>query len=158
MSSVLRAPALCFAVLGLVAVAGCGGGDTQSKNDYVAAINKAQTDFVESVQKATPAPRSAGSDPVATARGTFANIDKAIGAVISDLEAVEPPDEVKRLHQDLIEAMDDLKAEVAKAGDSLGSRDPARLSAAQSDFAKNATELQTRFAKTIGAINTKLQD
>ena len=156
MTYLLRTLALCLAVAGLLVVSGCGG-DTASKNDYVEAINKAQTDFVDNVQKASSTP-STGSDPIASAKGTFSSIDKAIDTVIGDLTAVEPPDEVKNLHQDLIKEMNDLKAEVAKAGDSLDSKDPAKLSAAQSDFAKNATELQTRFAKTISAINQKLQD
>ena len=156
MTYLLRTLALCLALAGLLVVAGCGG-DTASKNDYVESINKAQTDFVSNVQKASTPPSTGGS-PVDAAQGTFDNIDKAIDTVIKDLEAVEPPDEVKDLHADLISEMNDLQDEVTKAADSLDSKDPAKLAAAQQAFATNATKLQTRFTETITAINQKLQD
>ena len=50
MSSLARMVVVTATVLSLVVVAGCGS-DTKASNDYVKAINKVQTDFVNNVQK-----------------------------------------------------------------------------------------------------------
>jgi hypothetical protein len=153
MTSLLRAAVACLAVLSLVVVAGCGG-DTKSKNDYVSAINKVQTDFADNVNKVGAAP--AGGDPVQAAKDTFSNLKTAIDKVIADLRAVKPPDQVKTLHNQLITEMTEFNAQVKLAGDSLSAKDPQTLISAQSKFATSASTLGTRISKTITDINTKL--
>jgi hypothetical protein len=137
-------------------VAGCGG-DTKSSNDYVSAINKVQTDFANDVQKVGGSP-AAGSDPTAAAKKTFADLKTAIDKVIVDLKGVEAPDKVKALHNQLISEMSDFDTQVKAAGDSLNSKDPQAIAAAQSKFASSASTLGTRISKTINDINTTLQD
>lgn len=154
MTSLARASLICVAMLSLV-VAGCGG-DTKSKNEYVSAINKVQTDFANSVQKVGTS-QAAGSDPAAAAKKTFSNLKAAIDKVIADLKGVEPPDEVKTLHGDLISEMTEFGSQVKSAGDSLSSKDPTAILSAQSKFAASASTLGTRISKTIDAINSKLQ-
>ena len=155
MTSLARAALVCVAVLSLVGAVGCGG-DTKSKNDYVSAINKVQTDFANSVQKVGTS-SSAGSDPAAAAKKTFADLKAAIDKVIADLRGVEPPDEVKTLHSQLISEMTEFGNQVKAAGDSLSSKDPTAILKAQSQFASSASTLGTRISKTIDDINSKLQ-
>ena len=156
MTSLMRAAAICCASLLLVAAAGCGGGDTASKNDYVEAINKAQTDFANNVQKVGSS-SSTGSDPAEAAKQTFTSLSTAIDKVVADLKGVEAPDEVKDLHNDLISEMEEFKGQVKDAADSLESKDPTAILKAQSKFAQSASTLGTRISKTISDINSKLQ-
>ena len=155
MSSLVRAAVICLAGLALVAT-GCGS-DTKSKNDYVKAVNKAQTDFADNVQKVgSSAP--AGGDAASKAKQTFSALSVAIDKVVADLKAVEPPDKVKDLHNQLISEMNEFGSQVKAAAGSLDANDPQAIATAQSKFATSASSLGTRISKTISDINTKLQD
>jgi hypothetical protein len=154
MTSLVRAAAICLAALSLLAV-GCGS-DSQSSNDYVSAINKVQTDFANNVQTVGSPP--AGKDAAQAAKDTFTNLQAAIDKVIKDLKGVQPPDKVKDLHNELISEMTEFDSDVKAAGDSLTSKDPKAIVAAQSKFASSASSLGTRISQTINAINKKLQD
>lgn len=157
MTSLARAALVCVAALALVAGAGCGG-DTKEANDYVSAVNKVQSDFANSIQKAGGARGSKSSDPTAAAKQTFGDLNTAIHKVVSDLKAVDPPDEVKTLHNDLVSEMSEFQRQVKAAGESLSASDPHTIATAQSKFAASASSLGTRISKTIDEINAKLQD
>src|SRR5436190_24092055 len=106
MTSLLRAVAVCAATLALVAAAGCGS-DTKESNDYLNAINKAQTDFADSVQKIGSS--ASGSSPAEKAKNTFDSLEQAIDKVVADLKAVNPPDKVKDLHRQLVSELSQFK-------------------------------------------------
>ena len=155
MTSLVRASAVGLAALSLVA-AGCGS-DTKANNDYVDAVNKAQTEFADNVQKVGSSTPS-GSDPAAGAKQTFTALGAAIDKVIADLKAVEPPDDVKDLHNKLISQLNDFGGQVDQAASALGSGDLKAIAAAQAKFAQSASSLGTEISKTISDINTKLQN
>ena len=156
MTSLMRLATICVAVLSLAA-AGCGGSDTSSKNDYVSSINKVQTDFANSLTSSASGTTSS-SDPLAGAKATFDKIDQGLTKVVANLKGIEPPDEVKDLHQDLIKEISDLDTEVKKVGTEVASGDLKKIAAAQTEFASAASKLQTQFGQTISEINNKLQD
>jgi|SRR3954454_20769788 len=153
MTSLARAAVLWLAVLSLVA-AGCGS-DSKSTNDYVSSINKVQTDFAKNVRKVGSTP--AGTDPAKAAKDTFTSLQAAIDKVIADLKGVQPPDKVKSLHNQLISEMRQFDNDVKAAGDSLSSKDPKAIAAAQAKFAASASSLGTRISQTISQINQKLR-
>src|SRR3954447_5010271 len=155
MTSPLRVAVACAAALSLVVTAGCGGSST-STDEYVKALNKAQTDFAASVKK-VGASSSACSDPLATAKKPFSDLSAATDKVVADLKAVKPPDKVKALHQQLVTEMTEFRAQVKAAGETLNSNDPTKILSAQSKFAARASSLGARISKTIGDINAKLQ-
>jgi|SRR3954452_5311569 len=155
MTWITRLAIACLAALVLVAGTGCGG-DKKSSNDYVKAINKVQTEFASDIQKVGSSAPS-GGDPAAKAKETFSDLDAAISKAITDLKAVEPPDDVKDLHDQLISEMTAFGSQVETAGNSLKSGDPQTIVAAQSKFAASASALGQQISKTIGDINTKLQ-
>ena len=158
MSSLMRVLTICVAALALVVAAGCGGGsNTSSKNDYVTALNKVQTDFASSLSASAGTGTTSSSDPLAGAKDTFKKIDAGLTKVVANLKGIKPPDEVKDLHQQLITEIDQLDQEVKKVSDSVGSGDLKKIATAQTDFAAAATKLQTQFSKTIDDINSKLQ-
>jgi len=148
MTRFLRIALVTTLSLSLVAATGCGS-DTKDNNKYVEAINKAQTDFADSVSKL-----NSGSGGV---EQTFKNLETAIHQVVADIKAVKPPDKVKNLHQDLVSELDQLEQEVKQAGDAITSKDVAKIKAVQATFAKDMTALQTKFLSTIAEINKELQ-
>jgi hypothetical protein len=148
MTKLLRLALVTALALSLVVTAGCGG-DTKNNNDYVKAVNKAQADFVDSLGKTG----TSGS-----VEQRFQSIQDAIGKVISDIKAVTPPDEVKDLHQEVIDEMTQLRGEVGDLSDAIKVNDLKKLEAAQEKFTTDATELQTKFQNTVNEINQKLRD
>ena len=156
MTRLLRGTLLLAALLALVAAAGCGS-DTESSNDYVKELNQVQTDFSDSITKATSG--SAGSGNAASAaEQTFASLETSINKLISDLKAIDAPDKVKDLHQDLIDEMNQFQAQVKSAAAALKSGDASKIVAAQTKFATEASALGTKIGQTIQGINSKLQE
>jgi hypothetical protein len=154
MTSLMRALVLAAVALALVAGVGCGS-DNKESNDYVSAINKAQTDFANSVQKIGTS--ASGSNATEKAQNTFASLEQAIDKVVADLKAVNPPDKVADLHNELVSELNQFKGQVKTAGDSLSSGDPQAITKAQTAFASSASTLGTRISQTIDNINKTLQ-
>src|SRR4051794_33904406 len=151
MNTLVRAVAVCAAALLLVAASGCGS-DTKASNEYVDAINTAQTDFAASIKQLGSAP--SGSDPAEAAKKTFADLNAAIDKVIKDLKAVDAPEKVQSLHTQLISQLERFGRLVNVAGASLASGDPKKILAAQQKFAQGASALGTQISSTITDINT----
>jgi hypothetical protein len=155
MNMVVRALAVCVAALVLVAAPGCGS-DKKASNDYVDAINTAQTDFAASIKQLGNAP--SGTDPAQAAKKTFSDLNAAIDKVIKDIKAVKPPAKVQSLHNQLVTELQKFGRQVNVAGASLASGDAKKILAAQQKFARNASALGTQISSTISDINTKLHD
>ena len=139
-----------LALLATVALVACGG-DTEAKNDYVAAVNKAQTDFADGISKAQA---GAATDP----KKVFDDMKASIDKVVSDLKAVEPPDDVTSEHSTLVSELEKFGAAVAEAGSSVTSGDPQKIASAQADFAQEASGVSTKIGQAIQEINAKLQE
>jgi hypothetical protein len=155
MTFLVRLATISLAALALVVTAGCGS-DTKSSNDYVDAVNNAQTDLLSNVQKVGST--SSGSDPAAAAKKTFSDLSGAIDKFVADLKAVEPPDKVKDLHNRLIAEITQVGSQVKTAAGALDGKDPQALVTAQTKLASSVTALQTEMSKTIDDINSKLHD
>jgi hypothetical protein len=152
MTRLLRGALLAALALCLVA-AGCGG-DTKSNNDYVGKINKAQTDFADSITKL----QSNTGTTAADGQKVFTDLSTAIDKVVADLKAVEPPDKVKDLHNQLVAEIQQVGTAVKGAGEALASKDPQKIAAAQAKFATDVGGVGPKVTKTISDINAKLQE
>jgi hypothetical protein len=153
MTKHLRPALLIALVLSLVAV-GCGG-DTAEKNEYVDAVNKAQTDFAASVTKIQADASAATPDK---AKDVFDNLATGVDKVVTDLEGVEPPEEVSDLHTKLIDQMGSFGDSIREAGESLGGGDPQKIIEATTKFSQEVSKIGTDISATIAEINTKLQE
>jgi hypothetical protein len=152
MSQILRLALLAALALSLVAV-GCGD-DTASKNEYVDAVNKAQTDFAGAVSKIQADASSASPDQ---AKQVFDDLAGEVDKVVSDLEAVEPPEDVSDLHNQLVDQMGSFGDSIREAGDSIDGGDPQAIVEATTKFAQEVSKLGTDISKTIDEINQQLQ-
>jgi hypothetical protein len=148
----LFALVLTAVAFSLVALTGCGA-DTKKNNEYVGAINKAQTDFAAGVDKLRA--NSASSSP-GQAQKVFSGLEGAIDGVVSDLRAVKPPEKVQALHTELIGHLSQFKAAVTEAGTAAASGNRQTILAAQTKFVGAVSQVATKVGATIDAINKKL--
>jgi hypothetical protein len=149
-----RVLVLVLAALALVA-AGCGG-DTDKKNDYVNAVNAAQTKFQTTFDR-LQADITATSTPRQD-RATLDRFRKAVDTVVAELRAIKPPGSVKTLHSQLISQVSGYGAEIDRAKTAFASRDPQKVIAANTKFASAVTKVSQKITATIDAINKRLHE
>jgi hypothetical protein len=153
MRGALRGVLAVALTLSLLAAGGCGG-DTTAKNDYVAAVNKAQTEFVTVVDdtEARLAQNSQDSETAARLDG----IRTAATTVVRELRAVKPPSGVATLHGKLIQEAQGLVVAFRRAVNAYRSGDPARILTAKVDLSRDVSQVNTQLNATIRDLNTKL--
>jgi hypothetical protein len=156
----LRSRLLCVALVAcalVAALASCGG-DGGSSDDggapYVDRVNKAQQDFaarVDELSKGISSTSSAARD-----RQTLRSFETAVDEVSADLRQIKPPTKVRRLHDELIRAVDGYGDDVTTAAQALNSGSPTKLRAAQRHLAQATTAFGTTLNETIDRINKTL--
>jgi hypothetical protein len=144
---------LAALVLSLFLLAGCGG-DTKAKNDYVAAVNRAQSDFVAVVDDSES--RISGNATDAETATQLGMIRTAAAKVVTELRAVKPPGEVRKLHADLVKEAQGLVTAFDKAAAAYQSGDPSKILSAKVDLSKDVSHVNTQLNATIQALNNKL--
>lgn len=133
------------ALIAACLVAGCGGSNAQG-NAYVNAVNKAQKDFATSV-----------GQPSSTT-DTLTQLETALGKIVTDLKAADPPDDVKALHTTLVTQFGDFKDSVGAVSAAVATKDQQKIAAAQTKFTRDSAATQAKIAATITAINEKLHE
>ena len=147
----LTAGAVVLAVA--LGTAGCGG-SVEKNNTYVDQVNLAQTQFASSFTRLSRE-ITASSTP-AHDRKTLRAIQGSIAKTVTDLRAIHPPDKVKSLHGDLVDA-------IAGYGDAMGTAEEhlsgtvAEATRAQSQLATDTSRASTQVTAAISAINQKLR-
>ena len=147
-------PVLIVVALALVA-SGCGA-DTKAANDYVDAVNKAQTSFAarfDSLSSKITSTSTAAQD-----RETLDGFKGAIDKVVNDFRAVKAPDKVKALHGQLIAEISAYGKEIDKAKEAFSDDNPKAIVKAQADLVSAVTRVQTQINATIAEINRKLRE
>jgi hypothetical protein len=145
---------VAFALTLSLVAAGCGS-DNKQKNNYVDAVNKAQTDFSTTFDKLSSkitATSTPGQD-----RQTLQGFQDAIGSVVRNLRAVKAPATVKPLHDRLITEISGYGAEIARAKRAFASRSAAKIVRAQTDLVSAVTAVSAQINKTIDQINARLR-
>jgi hypothetical protein len=154
MRGALRGVLAVAMALSVAAASGCGGGDTKSKNAYVAAVNKAQADFVAVVDDSES--RISGNASDADTATQLDMIRAAAAKVVVELRAVKPPGKVRTLHNSLIREAQGLVAAFRKAASAYRSGQPAKILSAKVDLSKDVSTVNSQLNATIQAMNTKL--
>ena len=148
----LTAGAVIVAVA--LGAAGCGGG-VENSNTYVDQVNLAQTQFASSFTRLSRE-ITASSTP-AHDRKTLLAIQSSIAKTVTELKAIDPPDKVKSLHGDLVDA-------IAGYGDAVGTAEEnlsgtvAEATRAQAQLATDTSRASSQVTAAISAINQKLRE
>jgi uncharacterized protein DUF7018/uncharacterized protein DUF6376 len=147
-------PILVVVALALMA-SGCGA-DTKAANDYVDAVNKAQTGFATRFD--TLSSKITSTSTATQDRQTLDGFKGAIDKVVKDFQAVKPPDKVKALHSQLISEISAYGKEIDRAKEAFSNDDPKAIVRAQADLVSAVTRVQTKINATIAEINSKLRE
>ena len=150
-----RLPPLLIALALALAASGCGT-DTKAANDYVDAVNKAQTGFAAKFDRLSS--QITSTSTAAQDRETLDGFRQAIDKVVTDFRAVKPPDKVKALHGRLISEIAGYGKEIDKAKVAFADNDPQAIVKAQADLVSAVTKVQAQINATIADINKKLRE
>jgi hypothetical protein len=142
-----------LALLLAAAAAGCGGG--KDHDDYVTALNQAQTGLAQrftALQSRITATSSAAQD-----RKTLRAYETAVGTTVGDLRAIDPPEGFDALHRRFIDEVSDYGGALRSARDELDGDDPRKILAAQGRLRTAVAQTGKKLNATIQAINAKLK-
>jgi hypothetical protein len=138
-----------------LAAAGCGGGNG-GRDDYVKALNRAQTGLATRFQtlqaRITPT-----STPAQDAK-TLQAYEGAVTATVRDLRAVDPPSGFAALHRRFVDEVSEYGSALRSARGRLRSDDPQAVLAAQGRLRAQIAAAGDRLNATIQAINTKIKE
>jgi hypothetical protein len=147
-----RAGVLLALILAVV-TAGCGG--DQDRDAYVKALNKAQTGLAQrfTTLQSQITPTSNAAQDIKTLRA----YEAAVGATVSDLRAVDPPDGLAPLHRRFVDEVAAYGSALRTARSELNGDDPRAILAVQGRLRGAVTAAGRQLDATIQAINQKLQ-
>jgi hypothetical protein len=137
-------------VVAVSAFSGCGGGEPEdgrlTKEDYDSAAERALEAFGALEELEPPA-----ADP-ASVDSYVAEVQTIFDSAINDLRAIEPPEDVEPLHEELVAAIETYGAAFPPVADAANQGDDAalqgastELQAAAFEFREVATDLGQRF-------------
>jgi hypothetical protein len=147
-------PGLIVVALALVS-SGCGS-DTKAANDYVDAVNRAQSEFATKFDQLSG--QITSTSTAAQDRQTLDGFRQAINKVVGDFRAVKVPSKVKPLHDRLIAEVSAYGVQIDKAKGAFSDDDPKAIVKAQTDLVNAVTKVQAQINQTIADINKKLRE
>jgi hypothetical protein len=135
-------------IAALAFAAGCGNDE---QNDYVDDVNAAQQSFLDEM---TAAASTTPTNP-SQADQLIGDMQGAIDAFVSDLEGIDPPEEVSDLHDELITTMSDIGDQIGELGDALTSGNPQQAAQAATQLTTAVSTAQTDVTSIIDQINSE---
>jgi hypothetical protein len=153
MRGALRGVLAVALAITLVAATGCGS-DTKAKNEYVSAVNRAQSDFVAVVDDSESRIQGDASDQETATQLDM--IRTAAAKVVTELRRIKPPGNARTLHANLVREAEGLVAAFKKAADAYRSGDSAKILTAKVDLSKDIERVNKQLNATIQALNEKL--
>jgi hypothetical protein len=150
-----RMPVPAAALLVVAALlGGCASGKVKEANDYVDAVNKAQTSFAATSERLLTkiTPGSSGATDRATLRTFYAAVD----SFVARLRRIKPPVRVTALHAKLIAAMQSFGTNLRAAGAAIVSGNATRILDGQQRLAAATSNVSRTINTTVSAINAAL--
>jgi hypothetical protein len=152
----MRLAALVLSLLGAMAVlAGCGGGGSQVRSDYVKALNNAQNGLARRF-KTLQTQITPTSTPAQDTR-TLRAYEGAVRTTVADLRAVVPPSGFGDLHGRFVGEVAEYGTALRAARSGLRGDDPQAILAAQGRLRSAIARAGERLNATIRAINDKIK-
>ena len=154
----LRRRLLPIAIAGLLGAmaAGCGNGEVREANDYVAAVNTAQSRFAATSERLLGEIRP--EDGAARNRAVLRRFSTAVDGLVAELRGIDPPGRVRALHDRMVGAMVRFGKDVRAAGAAITSGRPTRILRGEERLASATSGVARRINATIAEINAALRD
>lgn len=136
-----------------LALAACGS--NEEDNDYVEQVNEIQNRLVEEVTETVsgepPANPKAAAEVAADLEGVFT-------ITADDFEAVEPPQDVADLHDELVAAIRGVGGRIGEAEKAFASGSSKQAARAALELQTATADLQPQLTALIDDINAQLQE
>ena len=152
----LLLPLLAMLVLA-TGLAACGGDDGTSnsdKNDYIEKVNAAQKEFADGAGKLNLGNPSGPED----FKKSLDGLDPLLSGIVSDLEGIDPPEEVQADHDKLISSMQDYQKTVNENKEGLTTGEQEETQSSAQAIATASQKFSTNFDQTVDQINSKLKE
>ena len=147
-----------LAVLALsVGFTACGGDDgtsTEEKNEYIQKVNDAQKEFADGAAKLNLANPESPED----FKKSLDGLDPLLSGIVSDLDGIEPPEEVQAEHDKLVASMRDYQKIVNDNKEGLTSGEQESTQQSAQAIATASSKFSTEFDSTVDQINSKLRE
>lgn len=142
--------ALAVAALATALVAGCSSSDT--KNEYVDTVNAIQTDALQAVNESTT------SQPNTTAEviEQLESAERILADTVTELEAVDVPEEVEAGHPKLVAGIDDMRALFAKTAEKAQAASNTEAFTERTKLVAESTTIRAEIKAAITQINQDL--
>ncbi len=131
--------------------AGCGN---EEQNDYVDEVNSIQQEIADAATQAGSTPATNPQEAAEVGR----QIADAFAQGAADLEAVDPPEEVADLHQQLIDQLSTVADDINNAADAFESGNAQQAQQAAVELQQSVTTAQTEVDSLIDQINSEFGD
>ena len=136
-----------------LALGACGSDD--EANDYVEQVNEIQSrlveDVTETVSEGPPADTEAAAEVAADLQSVFAD-------TADELAAIEPPEDVADLHDELVRAIRGVGVRIGRAEQAFADGTPEQAARAARELQSATADLQSELRTLIDAINAQLGD
>ena len=140
--------------IGLVACGGDDGTSTDEKNDYIQKVNDAQKEFADGARELNLANPSSPED----FKKSLDGLDPLLSGIVSDLDGIDPPEEVQAEHDKLVASMKDYQKTVNENKDGLTSGEQEQTQQSAQAIATASRTFSTEFDATVDQINSKLRE
>jgi ABC-type transporter Mla subunit MlaD len=151
----LGTAALVLLVAASLALAACGGDDTEEANDYVDQVNQVTSTLQSGLGEVASGANVNSPDKAAAVFEGFAG---QIDAAVSDLEGITAPEDVAELQDQIVEDLQTLEDEATGVANEIRDGGAAAIPGVAAGFLSEASRLGAEIDKAIGEINSKLQE
>jgi hypothetical protein len=134
-----------FAAAAAIAIAGCGGDDELSEEDYAAELEDVLTTFgEESVALGTELSSATTPDQL---RSGVNDLQALTQTAVDDLNEIEPPEDAAEGHETLTGALEGYLSDIETLAGAVETDDPEAAQEAALEFQKAAVDVQSELAE-----------
>jgi hypothetical protein len=157
---ILRTPLIVLALTGLIALSGCGGGDSSdsstssdalSVDEYTTQVQQALTDFgTQFTTLGTQIQQAKTSDELS---GLVDQAETEIQGAIDDFDAIQPPDEAQEGHDQIIAALEDFSSKLTDVSEAADSGDKSSFQDAAAALQQAGTDFGTQLQEAAQSLS-----
>ena len=146
----LKKTTALLAATAALAVAGCGGGDELSEEEYASEIESVLTTFgEESITLGTELSSATTPDEL---RSGVDDLQALTQTAVDDLNEIEPPEDAAEGHETLTGALEGYLSDIEALAGAVESDDPEAAQEAALQFQEAAVEVQAQLAEAASQL------
>jgi hypothetical protein len=146
----LKRKTALVAAMAALAIAGCGGGDELSEEDYATEVGDILTTFgEESISLGTELSSAATPEEL---QSGVADLEEITQTAVDDLNDIEPPSDASEGHDTLVGALEGYLSDIQSLADAVDTDDPKAAQDAALEFQEAAVDVQSELAEAASQL------